>query len=32
MVLAGVISTTVPDNEHKMFIGGLPTYFNEDQV
>lgn len=30
--IPGVISTTVPDNDNKMFIGGLPTYFNDDQV
>lgn len=30
--LAGVISTVVPDSPHKIFIGGLPNYLNEDQV
>lgn len=29
---AGVISTVVPDSPHKIFIGGLPAYLNEDQV
>lgn len=28
----GVISTVVPDSPHKIFIGGLPAYLNEDQV
>merc|ERR1739838_785921 len=28
----GVVSTVVPDSPHKIFIGGLPTYLNEDQV
>lgn len=28
----GVISTIVPDSPHKIFIGGLPNYLNEDQV
>lgn len=28
----GVISTVVPDSPHKIFIGGLPNYLNEDQV
>ncbi|XP_063223612.1 splicing factor U2AF 50 kDa subunit isoform X8 [Bacillus rossius redtenbacheri] len=27
----GVISTVVPDSPHKIFIGGLPNYLNEDQ-
>lgn len=30
--LAGVVSTVVPDSPHKIFIGGLPNYLNEDQV
>lgn len=29
---AGVVSTVVPDSPHKIFIGGLPNYLNEDQV
>uniref|UniRef100_A0A1Q3F0K8 Splicing factor U2AF subunit n=1 Tax=Culex tarsalis TaxID=7177 RepID=A0A1Q3F0K8_CULTA len=29
---SGVISTVVPDSPHKIFIGGLPNYLNEDQV
>ncbi|CAG0915278.1 unnamed protein product [Notodromas monacha] len=28
----GVISTVVPDSPHKVFVGGLPNYLNEDQV
>ncbi|XP_077979403.1 splicing factor U2AF 50 kDa subunit-like isoform X3 [Glandiceps talaboti] len=28
----GVVSTVVPDSAHKIFIGGLPNYLNEDQV
>ena len=28
----GVISTVVPDSPHKIFIGGLPNYLNEEQV
>lgn len=31
-VNTGVISTVVPDSPHKIFIGGLPNYLNEDQV
>ena len=30
--IPGVVSTVVPDGPHKVFIGGLPTYLNEDQV
>ncbi|XP_072316426.1 U2 small nuclear RNA auxiliary factor 2a isoform X1 [Eucyclogobius newberryi] len=30
--LAGVVSTVVPDSAHKLFIGGLPNYLNDDQV
>lgn len=30
--LPGVVSTNVPDTPNKIFIGGLPTYLNEDQV
>lgn len=30
--VAGVISTVVPDSPHKIFIGGLPNYLNEEQV
>lgn len=29
---AGVVSTVVPDSAHKLFIGGLPNYLNDDQV
>ena len=28
----GVVSTNVPDSPHKIFIGGLPGYLNEEQV
>jgi splicing factor U2AF subunit len=28
----GTVSTIVPDSPHKIFIGGLPNYLNEDQV
>ena len=28
----GVVSTNVPDSEHKIFVGGLPTYLDENQV
>lgn len=28
----GVVSTNVQDTAHKVFIGGIPPYFNEDQV
>ena len=30
--LPGVISTVVADSQHKIFIGGLPNYLNEEQV
>uniref|UniRef100_V9L1M2 Splicing factor U2AF 65 kDa subunit-like protein n=1 Tax=Callorhinchus milii TaxID=7868 RepID=V9L1M2_CALMI len=30
--LPGVVSTVVPDSPHKLFIGGLPNYLNDDQV
>eukprot|EP00069_Balaena_mysticetus_P011845 bmy_21467T0 len=29
---ARVVSTVVPDSAHKLFIGGLPNYLNDDQV
>ena len=29
---SGTVSTIVPDTPHKLFIGGLPNYLNEDQV
>ncbi|KAH8265882.1 hypothetical protein KR038_009211, partial [Drosophila bunnanda] len=32
VVSSGVISTVVPDSPHKIFIGGLPNYLNDDQV
>ncbi|KAM0745828.1 hypothetical protein T439DRAFT_350972 [Meredithblackwellia eburnea MCA 4105] len=28
----GVVSTNVPDTVNKIFIGGLPSYLNDDQV
>ncbi|KAJ3416097.1 U2 small nuclear RNA auxiliary factor 2 [Chytridiales sp. JEL 0842] len=28
----GVVSTNVPDSPFKLFIGGLPSYLNEEQV
>lgn len=28
----GIINTVVPDSPHKMFLGGLPNYLNENQV
>ncbi|SCV74598.1 BQ2448_7627 [Microbotryum intermedium] len=28
----GVVSTMVPDTPNKIFIGGLPSYLNDDQV
>ncbi|GAA5824405.1 hypothetical protein JCM3770_004590 [Rhodotorula araucariae] len=28
----GVVSTNVPDTVNKIFVGGLPTYLNDDQV
>ncbi|EPQ56480.1 hypothetical protein GLOTRDRAFT_110820 [Gloeophyllum trabeum ATCC 11539] len=28
----GVVSTNVPDSPNKVFVGGLPTYLNEEQV
>ena len=28
----GVVSTNVPDSPHKIFVGGLPTHLNEEQV
>lgn len=31
-MLTGVVSTVVQDSPHKIFIGGLPNYLNEDQV
>ncbi|XP_064456616.1 splicing factor U2AF 50 kDa subunit-like isoform X2 [Ornithodoros turicata] len=32
IAVPGVISTVVQDSPHKIFIGGLPNYLNEDQV
>lgn len=32
LFLEGVVSTVVQDSPHKIFIGGLPNYLNEDQV
>lgn len=28
----GVVSTNVPDGPNKIFVGGLPTYLNDEQV
>lgn len=28
----GVVSTIVPDSPNKIFVGGLPTYLNDEQV
>ena len=28
----GVVSTNVPDSANKIFVGGLPTHLNEEQV
>lgn len=28
----GVVSTNVPDSANKIFVGGLPTYLNDEQV
>ena len=28
----GVVSTIVPDSINKIFVGGLPTYLNDEQV
>ncbi|KAM9238103.1 splicing factor U2AF 65 kDa subunit-like [Dugong dugon] len=30
--MAGGVSAVVPDSDHKLFIGGLPNYLNDDQV
>ena len=30
--MTGVVSTMVQDSPHKIFIGGLPNYLNDDQV
>ncbi|RUS89803.1 hypothetical protein EGW08_002415 [Elysia chlorotica] len=32
LAVPGVVSTVVQDSAHKIFIGGLPSYLNEDQV
>ena len=32
MVVPGIVSTNVPDSIYKIFVGGLPTYLNEEQV
>ncbi|KAI0322817.1 hypothetical protein OF83DRAFT_431320 [Amylostereum chailletii] len=28
----GIVSTNVPDSANKVFVGGLPSYLNEEQV
>jgi len=30
--IPGVISTAVGESQHKLFLGGLPNYLNDDQV
>lgn len=30
--LSGIVSTVVQDSAHKIFVGGLPNYLNDDQV
>lgn len=30
--MPGVVSTNVPDSINKVFVGGLPTYLNEENV
>ncbi|KAI8324359.1 hypothetical protein GQ54DRAFT_296208 [Martensiomyces pterosporus] len=30
--IPGMLSNTVPDSPNKIYVGGLPTYLNEDQV
>ena len=30
--LPGIVSTVVSDSPHKIFIGGIPSYLNEDQI
>jgi len=32
LAVPGVVSTVVQDSAHKIFIGGLPSYLNEDQL
>lgn len=32
VVVPGVVSTRVQDSPNKIFVGGLPNFFNEDQV
>jgi hypothetical protein len=32
MHIPGVVSTTVADTPNKIYIGGLPTYLNDEQV
>lgn len=32
LLITGVVSTMVQDSPHKIFIGGLPNYLNDDQV
>ena len=27
--IPGIVSTNVPDTEHKVFVGGLPSYLTE---
>jgi len=30
--VAGIVSTIVQDTPHKIFVGCIPNYLNEDQV
>jgi len=32
LVLTGIVSTIVQDTPHKIFVGCIPNYLNEDQV
>ncbi|KAJ2721298.1 hypothetical protein GGI07_004078 [Coemansia sp. Benny D115] len=32
LAVPGVVSSTVPDSPNKVYVGGLPTYLNEEQV
>lgn len=32
LALAGMVSNVVQESPHKIFVGGLPNYLNEDQV
>ena len=32
MCIVGIVSTIVQDTPHKVFVGCIPNYLNEDQV